>query len=197
MRTRSASHDPSVLTDSHMTTLWQVGNTASAIALQPHPAVTASDCDAMLFDGRDKEHLFHLPHPQFLNDELGDVKRVCSVAPGVLLIDRSFFVDDWTLYYGVASGPQIVEVRSDKRWLVLINAIDFADEPLRSGVPCTLGGLRVPLFRIRGKDPTQLFCVTERMKGDRHGFKSIYEDVGLTGLVFQEIWSGDASELES
>ncbi|HLP84653.1 MAG TPA: hypothetical protein VK157_09920 [Phycisphaerales bacterium] len=167
------------------------------IALQMHPGVLLSHRDAMLFDGRTKDYLSDLPTPQFVGDDPCDSYVVCGLAQGAFLLDSDVFFRDLALYYGVSVGTQVVEVRSDARELVLINAINFASVPTKRGVPCSLRGLTVPLFRIRGRNPTEIYCVTERIEGDRHGFKSVYEDAGLKGLNFQEVWTGEAQDINT
>lgn len=169
-----------------MITVFKIAVDQSAPTLSMEPA-TADVCG--LFDGRGKADLFfERPLRASLDDHPARSRQFCALAPGVLVVPELAWVDADEMYYCCSLGSELLAIETPHGYFVGVNPLEILPRAKEGDAPCLVDQFYAPVFRILGREPTDLFCV-EGLGAD--DFKRIYDESGFRGLVFEEIWRGE------
>ena len=144
----------------------------------------------MRFDGSPKAHL--CPEGPFsVVAESGQPKAFYNLAPGVLALAE----EDWAaceeMYYVTSGGNEVLALTSGTRRFRAINPTASLPPLPATGQVYPPEGYRMPLFRIRDRNPLEVYCVGEGAGVGGDDFKRIYDDHGFMGLIFHDVWRAD------
>jgi hypothetical protein len=141
------------------------------------------------FDGDEKGHLS--PRASFrvtAAEGAFDERQFHHLAPGVLAGPEEGLNGCEDMYWATGGNERLALVAGDRPF-VAINPLYFLDAPADGSSPCLVDRFYGPIFRIAGRDPTELFCAAGlAVPGDE--FKHVYDQHGFRGLTFEEIWRG-------
>jgi hypothetical protein len=117
----------------------------------------------------------------------GGSKQFYSVGLGAFAIPEAAWIECEKMYYCCSMGSELIAVETPLGDFRVINPLGFLPKPDVNDAPCPIDRFYAPLFRITGRDPTDVCCVSGLgPQGDQ--FKSVYDRFGFTGLEFTEIW---------
>lgn len=178
-----------------MKTVYLIETDSSAPRLQLQSSAL-DPADLLTFDGRSKKDMWPKPAAEV---------RVAAVlpespyvfyqfAPGALVIREDVLTECEDFYWVSRESNESLLLRHGATAFEVINIIDFLSPPsleeARGEPPCPVDKYYTALFRIKGRPPEQLFCVSG-VDNPLNEFKGVYDHHGFTGLRFTEIWSGD------
>lgn len=139
------------------------------------------------FTGEYKAELSDLP---FVGETTqGEVlpMQFYNLAPGVLVLSEESMVLHDSMYYTCTMGTEWLSIETSAGDFRAINPVDFLPAPDFGTAPCRVDKFYTPLFRIEGKDPSEIYCVSGfEPRGD--DFKYNYDRFHFRGLEFEEIW---------
>jgi hypothetical protein len=114
-------------------------------------------------------------------------KQFYSVGLGAFAIPEAAWIECEEMYYCCSMGNELLAIETFSGDFRLINPLDSYPKPDVGDAPCPIDRFYAPLFRITGRDPTDVHCVSGiGPEGDQ--FKYIYDHFQFTGLEFTEIW---------
>jgi hypothetical protein len=167
--------------------------TVLRISVAPSAPKLSLDPDVALrcgpFDGTSKAALFpdEMLSAKVEDPAVGE-RQFVSMAPGVLVLSEKAWAGANDMYYCCTMSGELLAIKTQHGHFQAINPVDPVPQATGGDAPCDVSQFYAPIFRIAGRDPTHLFCV-EGLGADQ--FKLIYEELGFTGLVFEEIWRGE------
>src|SRR4030095_10555334 len=118
-----------------------------------------------------------------------DNKQFYSVGLGAFAIPEGVWIECEKMYYCCSMGSELLAIETSSGDFRVVNPVDFLEKPNTGDAPCPIDRFYTPLFRIKGRDPTDVFCVSGLgTPGDQ--FKNLYDQFAFAGLEFTEIWRG-------
>lgn len=176
-----------------MITLYRVRTASTAPRIGFSDACAGTDVARASFDGRSLRSLEVLPPPQLVELDVAATNTFWSLGPGVLVVEAQVVLDNENLYHSLF-GVELVELRTTARRLVVLNPTTIVPPatPPHTG-PCNLHSWNVPIFRIGGRQRTELYFVSGRDKSN-DDIRSHYESNALRGLEFDVCWQGSIGE---
>jgi len=144
-------------------------------------------------DGTEKSQLSANASIPVISDPIRSVKQFYGMSSGVLIIPEDAWAECEEMYYCCSMGSELLSLVSDYGSFRAINPVEFLSRPAQGDSPCLIDQFYSPLFRIKGADPSELFCVEGiGSKGDQ--FKYCYDKYGFAGLEFEKIWGGNGEQ---
>ena len=140
----------------------------------------------MRFDGEEKGR--YSPRKAFpvVAEPCDQVRQFYNFAPGVLAGPVAGLSDCHDMLYAT-DGTERLSLLASDRPFTAVNPTELLSAPPRGTAPCSVDRFYAPVFRIRGRDPVELFCVSG-FDVPLDEFKHVYDLHGFAGLVFEEVW---------
>lgn len=143
-----------------------------------------------VFDGADKSILS--PKAAFVgavSQPPHNAKQFYAVVPpGAFAVSAGAWAEPNAMYYCCTMSGELLAVKTQHGYFQVINVLTTVPRPSSGDAPCVVDEFYAPIFRIDGRDPTQLYCIEGL--GDADQFKLIYDELGFRGLVFERVWQG-------
>jgi hypothetical protein len=156
------------------------------------PSLTVTSHDLGVFDGRRKSPLS--PKKSFVGTvakKPASNKQFYSLSPrreGVFVIPEDAWEESDEMYYCCEMGTELLSVTTKAADFRAINPVESMKPPKKGDAPVPVDdSFDYPIFRITGRDPTHLFCMSGVAVAEDE-FKYIYDTQGFRGLIFEEIW---------
>lgn len=150
---------------------------------------TQYDDRFMIFDGSGKAA--YSPRATFdvVEEPCLNVRQFYLFAPGVLVCDWEAMSQCDHMYYA-AEGTERLAMRGMHKSFSAINSLDALPKPASGTSPCIVDQFNASIFRIEGAPATDVYCVSG-FEIPMDEFKNVYDAYGFSGLIFEEVWSGE------
>jgi hypothetical protein len=121
-------------------------------------------------------------------DRKGDWQQFYHLAPGTLVLSEEAWEECTAMYYVCSMGnTELLSIETTEADFRAINPLHFAPLPRSPDEPFDLDHFYAPLFRMRKRQATDLYCLEgTTVEGDE--FKHVYDKFGFRGLNFECVW---------
>lgn len=139
----------------------------------------------MRFDGEEKGR--YSPDRAFdvVPDPCGGDHQFYNFAPGVLAGPVAGLCECSDMLYATG-GAERLSLLAGTVPFTAINPLDPLPALEAGPVPFS-GAYFMPVFRLRGQNPSDLFCISG-VATPMDEFKNVYDHHGFSGLIFEEVW---------
>lgn len=143
-----------------------------------------------IFDGAPRARLSINKEFAARPDSVCPWQQIYAVAPGCFALSEEAWEECEVMYYVLSMGRELLAAGDAEYFFRIYNSLEFAPPSDDSARPFDLGSFYAPIFRLRGRDPTELYCLSgTQVPGDE--FKFCYDQFGFRGFVFEEVWSSE------
>jgi len=121
---------------------------------------------------------------------LGDWTQFYRVGTDAFAISEEAWENCMDMYYAITENNiELLSVVADGSDFRVIHPRQFLppSEDPKQICDLTYAG---SIFRIEGRPPQEVYCLEGLAVADDE-FKHCYEKFGFTGLIFEEVWSGE------
>ena len=123
-------------------------------------------------------------------------REFCALEPGTLSVPVDALDDEsgpTSMYYALWWQQYRIDLEADGMYYAcIVPKLTLEPDP-RSGAPCPIDGVYASVFRIAGRPPEEIYCTSGVVTGGDE-FPGIYHEEGFSGLDFETVWEGDASD---
>lgn len=153
------------------------------------------DAKLLVFDGERKAERWPSGGLAVKRTKLeDDLFQFYQLAPGALAYREELIAACDDFYWIASQHSELLQVRCGEAILNVINIIAFM-EPLQrdelgyeTGTPCNVISFYAPIFKIRGRPPMDLYCLSG-LTNPMNEFKPVYDHYKFKGLTFPSIWT--------
>lgn len=115
---------------------------------------------------------------------------IIKVAPGAFAVLEDSWLEHDDIYYVLEMGNELLAAGNSIFRCRIVNPTTVVPNSQNNLNEIDWDSFYSPIFRIKNFNATDLFCISgTSVSGDE--FKYTYDKFGFSGLVFEEIWSGD------